>query len=767
MKKGLISKTAEAKKVDKSTKRDVTALVFFICYLAIDFLPGFNSGNFAKPQFLYLAILNVTVAVYLYFDGDFSGKVTFITLKNSLIFRLYLAFILICGLSVVFARNATLAIVAFAEMAVFLVMFLNLAMLFVGRLKLVYKVVPVIAVCVALKALYALSGFFHLDVSEALGSDYFKSNTGNINIFSMSFLIKMPFLFTGILHLDGWRKWLLSITIALSCSIVFLINARASLLALLIILAIFIIYYLKIHPFKQIFFKKLIFIILPVIISFGIANGIFKTAGQSNERFSSTINRFENANTKDFSVSFRLKIWKTAIGFTKANPILGIGLDNWRVESIPFEPQQEKLLSLHTHNDFLQFFAETGLVNGFIYLSFFAAIFFLNLKTLLKPKEDQNREIALLALLILIVFTFDSIFNFPYYIPTIQLQFCFCIVLTVFNGLKTNEKSIRSTQKKWLAGLVVMAILPLFYVYQSFKTSQFDLKLVDDDLRLTANLPTLLSGDEVVENMPFYPNVMDCGISFDEEAGAYYARENNYAKARLYLDKANTINPYFGRAYYYKSLAAHHANMIDSAYEYIKTAISIRPNNSHIYQFALQIAEAKKDTTAILKMYGLVSAVLKKPADWLNTLTTLKNLGYSGSNNFMLEGFKEFPNDTNVVKYKVKLKVDSALQAAQKFYVGGKFQKAVTAYKEAAVYMPDNASLFHNIGLCYLNLNQMQLAIKSFLKGLDVGSVDGKAEYYLSFCYFKLKDKTNGCKYLKLAAEKNFPDESGLAVSCN
>lgn len=425
-------------------------------------------------------------------------------------------------------------------------------------------------------------------------------------------------------------------------------------------------------------------------------------------------------------------------------------------------------MSLHTHNDFLQFFAETGLLNGLIYLSFFAAIFFLNLKTLLKPKVDQNREIALLALLILIVFTFDSIFNFPYYIPTIQLQFCFCIVLTVFNGRKTNGRLIGSAHKKWLAVLIVLAILPLFYVYQSFKTSQFDLKLVEDDMRLTANLPTLLSGDEIVENMPFYPNVMDCGISFDEQAGACYARENNYAKARLYLDKANTINPYFGRAYYYKSLAAHRAKMIDSAYEYVKTAISIQPNNSRIYQFALQIAESKKDTTAILKMYGLVSAVLKKPADWLNTLTTLKNLGYSGSNNFMLKGFMEFPNDTVVIEYKVKLKVDSTLQAAQKFYVGGKFHEAVTLYNQAAVYLPDNAFLFQNIGLCYLNLNKMELAVKSFLKGLNMtGLVDGRTEYYLSFCYFKLNDKTNGCKYLKLAAEKKFPDESGLSANCN
>lgn len=231
MKKGLIAETAEAKKVDKSPERDGTFLVFFVCYLTIEFLPGFNSGDFAKPQFLYLAILNIIVAAYFYFDGDFSNKAIFITLKNSLVFRLYLSFVLICGLSVVFARNATLAIVAFAEMGVFMAMLLNLIILFAGRFKLIYKVISIIAVCVALKALYALSVFIHLDVSEALGSDYFKSNTGNINIFSMSFLIKMPFLFAGILHFEGWRKWLLSIALAFSASIVFLINARASLLA--------------------------------------------------------------------------------------------------------------------------------------------------------------------------------------------------------------------------------------------------------------------------------------------------------------------------------------------------------------------------------------------------------------------------------------------------------------------------------------------------------------------------------------------------------
>ena len=55
------------------------------------------------------------------------------------------------------------------------------------------------------------------------------------------------------------------------------------------------------------------------------------------------------------------------------NPITGIGLGNWKIESIPYEKTttNDHIISNHPHNDFLEISTETGVLNGFIYLTLF------------------------------------------------------------------------------------------------------------------------------------------------------------------------------------------------------------------------------------------------------------------------------------------------------------------------------------------------------------------------------------------------------------
>nr|WP_199158138.1 O-antigen ligase family protein [Pedobacter sp. ASV2] len=775
MKKGELSAAYLSKKKDEkaSTKYDLIVIGFFVCYLVIDFLPSFGRIDYIKPQYLYLTILNIAISIYLYFNPSLYSKTIFEPFKGSYVFKLYVIFIFLCGLSILSARNLSLSIVAMAQIMVIFGMLINLVILFYNRLYLIYKVIFIVGVSVCLQALHSLYGFYNLLKSDtfanAFDSTYLKGNGGNINIFSMSILIKVPIIMTGIIHFSGWKKWLLSVALLLATTIIFLINARASLLALFIIVVIFIAYNLKINSFKKNIAIKLLYIILPLIFSLMVANITFKKA-QDNGRFSSTLNRLGQINNSDGSINTRLLLWKNAIKFAKNHPVLGIGLDNWKVESIPYEAINENALSLHTHNDFLQCFAETGLLNGFVYLALFALIFILNLRRILKAQNPQAKVIALLSLLMLIVLATDSSFNFPFYIPTMQLQFCLLMVLTIGNiDLKTVTYKTAGKQIKLLPiFLILVCSIPLYITYQSDQTSKLEYQFMADDNLVKAKQNTNLTGDEAASQKPLYPNVLNSSVPFYECIGLYYLREKKFNKATKYFDMAYKINPYLGNIYFYKCIAAINQNNIDSAYFYSKLSIYTRPNNSRNYKFAVELATLKKDSLEILKLYKTVNSVVKKPSDWQNTVIALNTLNYSGLSYLIGKGKKDFPNDTSVINLSNKIIATKYVTEGQKLLATKKNDEALKIFNIGLKQFPDNAAILQNIAFYYYNIGKSKEAIPYFIKACNTNQLTGgQTEYYLGVSYFKLNDKVNGCKYLKLAQEKKFDDPLALLSKCN
>ncbi|PWS26342.1 hypothetical protein DHW03_16305 [Pedobacter yonginense] len=762
-----IGKVVPKQPIAEKAVADNRILFIFICYVFVEFIPHFRSHDRTMPQYLYLTLLNIIVLLYGRSKGLYPISL-FNSLKSSWLVRLYLMFVLLCGISIFAAENLSLSIVAIAEIGVLVSALINLLALFYNRLHLIKKVAFVLAIIAILQASYALLAFNTHSVLDAISSENFKGNSGNINIFSMSFLIKLPLIFFGIISSTDYKKWVFSSALCLSSLIVFLINARASAIAIILISVIFIIYYIKINGAKKPAFFNLLYLILPLLLSLAIANMVFKAGGNNQQRFSSTLSRLKQTKN-DASINARLMYWENAIKITKKYPVIGIGLNNWKVESIPYESTQESIFSIHTHNDFLQLFAETGVLNGCLYLSIFVLIFLINLKRILKPDTREKQIIALLALLMLIVFGIDSTFNFPFLVPVMQVQFCLCIVLTLLNTTDGNL-SAQPQNKLWVTGLIVIAVLPLYINYKALKTAQFAQLIIENDQKIkeTNSIQGTLTGDEVVAQMPFYPNVMGEELApFVEYAGAFYMREKNFDKSKFYLDQAIAINPYLGTGYFLKAYGAEGNGLVDSAYQYAKQSIAIKPNSTRNLHFALHMAEVKKDTLGALNLYNAVSKVVKKPIDWINTYTVLNNMGYKGIKGFIREGIKYFPKDSAIVDLTTRITVDSCLLLAQKQFAQGKYANVVATYKTGLKVAPNNAYILQNLGFFYYNINKADDAIKCLKQAIEQGVlIDGKTEYYLGFLYLKKQDKINACKYLALASGRSYPDDVGVYTSC-
>ena len=672
---------------------EIITLFFISCFLVIDFLPLFKSVEIIGPQFLYLSLLNIIIGLFIYKNPSLISEKLILIYKNNFVLKAYLIFIALCGVSILKARNASLSIVDFSRLIIVLFTLLNLTVLLYNRLHLIYKIAFIISISVFIQSFREIYDFVQTSKADSIISALrnLKGNTGNINILASSLSIKIPFLLIGVVHFKKWKKWFLIIALLIAVTLIFLSGSRATYLSLFLETIIFTFFYLKINQFEKTSLLHISYIIITIVLSFFISNQVFKT-GKGTGRYESVTSRAKQAtNIGSTSVNIRLLYWKNALKMIKDKPVMGIGLGNWKTESIPYEKTiaNDRTISNNTHND----------------LSIFILLGFINLKRLFYSKKQELNIVALVSLLSLVSYVIDSSFNFPLYRPTMQLSLCFLFTLTLLN-VPTEEESKTSYFSNKYA--VIILLVSLFTAYFSFKT--FKAYQLENSIRsnfITKNFS--LKANEIVYNLPKYPNVFTSGEPFATYAGKYYIEEKNYELATKYLNIGNKINPYLGRTEFYKSIIAKETGKKDSAYFYAKKALEIRPRVKDYYIQSINSAMVLNDTTGMLLIHKMYTEYNNSPEIWINTSSALNQSKYQNKKliKFIDEGLKKFTENTLLLERKRLFENNSKLnksvfyiRQANVFYKELKYEKALQSLRNALKEDPTNQTIIQNIKIC-------------------------------------------------------------------
>ena len=750
---------------------DFIALFFLSLYLLIDFLPHFNSIEIINTQFFYLSLVNTTALAYLVKNKIINFYNYPLFSQAGLIQTVYFSFIVLSGCSLLFAKNLSLSIISFSQLMVVFLMIVNLVFLFRDRLYLLGKIAFLVGISVFFQSIAQLGNLLKNFDNITTALNELKGNTSNVNIFAASLNVKIPFLIIGILQYEKWKKWFLIVSFFLAIFIVVLINSRSAYLGLFFELILFVIAYFKINSFSKNTFYNTTYIIVAVLLSIVLANIIFKQ-GNNVGRFESVNNRIlQIADVKEASAAGRLSYWDNAVQMVLKDPITGIGLGNWKVESIPYERNTiyDAFISSHAHNDLLEITAETGILNGLIYLSLFVLIFFINAKNIF-TKNDSDKTISLLVLMLLMGYFIDAFFNFPLYRPTMQLAFAFIIVFTVLNSNK--QLGIEPKLQKIGLVLIIVSFVSACITFSDWRAAQLEYKIKYDK--------TPVSSRVIINEFPAITNVGIYGETFYEHAGIAFFNENNLGEAEKYFNLSNTINPFMGISNWYLHKIEKLKGNNDQAYKYVKTAFYSRPRTLNFYLDGLRMAALHKDTTEIFNMHKLFSQYRSMPSNWKNTAVALKQADYNPEKigAFIMEGLKIYPNDSTLTKKrKQKINISNipteSLESVPKtrnYMIEAKnmgeakqFEKAIVLYQKELALHPEKKVILQDIAVCNYSLNKYETAISYLLKIINEPTLnDGKTEYLLSGCYFKIQDKTNSCKYLKLAVAKNFPGSKDL-----
>jgi O-antigen ligase len=156
------------------------------------------------------------------------------------------------------------------------------------------------------------------------------------------------------------------------------------------------------------------------------------------------VNRFSTiTSTEDSSINTRLRYYSHAIEHTFKNPLLGGGIGNWKIISIKYDSENIKnyIIPYNAHNDFLEAFAETGLVGGFFFLFFFLLTPFYLYRIFQNKSSNRSNEIYL-ALMVLpfLVYFVDLNLNFPSSRPSNQIIFLFYLTIVLVTHSKIYAK---------------------------------------------------------------------------------------------------------------------------------------------------------------------------------------------------------------------------------------------------------------------------------------------------------------------------------------
>ena len=761
---------------------DFMSLFFFACYLLIDFLPDFKSIEIIGTQYFCISILNLIIALFIFKNPSFLNQSFILILKKSHLLKIYILFLLLSGISFLSTKNLSLTVVSYIEILVVFIMFLNLFAILYNRLYLIFRISIIVGISVILQTVIELS-----DVLKDSGSiinmlSSLKGNTGNINIFAASLNIKIPFLLIGIIHFSNWKKWLLIFSLFLVTFTIFLISARSAYLGLFFETLLFMLFYLKLYSFKKETILNIAHLLIPMLLALLFANILF-SVNKGTGRYESVGSRVvQIVNTNEASVSARLTYWDNALSIINKFPVTGVGLGNWKIESIPYERTSidEAFISSHTHNDFLEIAAETGVLNGLVYLSLFIIAFFINMKAILNKSDSNNKIIALLALLILTGYFIDAFFNFPLYRPTMQFGFALFLILTIINTLKIDESNYTRKNSVFTIGIIIICLITIYITFLTLKAYQLE-------YAIKYNKKEGQTSDEILRNLPQLPNVGIYSEPFYEHLAIAYFSEEKYENSKKYFYLSNKTNPYLGVSYWYLHKIEKINGNFDTAYKYIKTAFYSRPRTTNFYLDALKMASIKKDTSEIFKIHELFTKYRSMPSNWKNTASALSISKYDTNKiiAFVNKGLKIYPTDTTLLNRKTRLlkrkestninntfvnglpaesatKINYMLEA-KKMGDAQQFDKAIVLYNKAFKENPEKVVILQDIAVCYYQLDKPEIAINYLERILNNPRLnDGKTEYLLSGCYFKIKDKKNGCNYLNIAFNKKYPNTEQL-----
>jgi len=395
-------------------RKEIISKILIIMFLITYFIPNFYAIDRIGNQWFFLSIVTFLSAIFLIKDSDLYSKIKSTIFEKTSI--LYLIFIIWSLISISFSYNKVEALVTFNQyFSVFIAFIFMKALLsnISNSIDFILKLFLILLSIEVFMSLYPMLKDIENNMLTFRSMDY-KGAAANINISSFSILYKIPILLYFLTKEKNlYIKTFFTILLFSALFIISILGTRGAYIGAIICVISYLAYLLKTN-FKTIFKIKQFAIVCLTLILVLLANLNLTQAENNIISRTATI----SFNTQDGSVNQRLRLYKQGLNHFIENPILGVGIGNWKLTSIDYDKKNIDGFTIpyHAHNDFIQLLVELG----FFGLLFYTLFIFFSVNNLFYNKFFKD-HINFLLLGSLSIYLVDSLLNFPIARPISQL----------------------------------------------------------------------------------------------------------------------------------------------------------------------------------------------------------------------------------------------------------------------------------------------------------------------------------------------------------
>ena len=193
--------------------------------------------------------------------------------------------------------------------------------------------------------------------------------------------------------------------------------------------------------------------------------------------------------------------------------------------------------------------------------------------------------------------------------------------------------------------------------------------------------------------------------------------------------------------------------MIDSAHFYSKKGFFIRPRNLSLFNIISRTSVPLNDTTTIQKAFREYKKYRDEPHAWKIYMRSLFAVHYNRTELLQLADSlaKVYPNDSEIQHTRFFIRAGFAGMRRD-------FPEALENLLGIMKLNPNDYENMENIGITYYFLKDYNSAASYFKRVVDARVYpNGKSEFYLGNCLLQLGRKEEACKYLYVAANRNYP----------